>query len=148
MRKQYLALLCLFSLSTSSVYAEEPKENNCGNLQIVITNASSETCKLVSQNLRHGFFKYTSSVPMYLPANSSGAPIFLTQTVFGPELELTYTCGEGKSITLMSKQNVCFLMGGTVYGQTIDNHNMSAEYQAVDSSFFWSQHGTLHWYLS
>lgn len=122
-------------------------DNNCGKLSILLTNLTQSTCTLVSSNLRHGYYKYTSSVPMYIPANTTAGPIFLEQSIFGPDLDLSYACGEDKLVTFSSKQNFCFLAAGDVSGQVQFSRNTSADYQSINGSWFWSQHGSINWRL-
>ena len=145
MKKVILSIL-LSGLVTGLAHADSD-DNNCGKLSIMITNLTQSTCTLVSSNLRHGYYKYTSSVPIYIPANSSAGPIFLEQSIFGPDLELGYSCGDGKLISFASRQNVCFLAAGDVTGEVQYTRNAAADYQAINGSWFWSQHGSINWRL-
>lgn len=141
----------LFSVLISSLMGSiahaDGDDNNCGKLSVMITNTTGSTCSLISSNLQHGYFKYTSSVPMYIPTNTTTTPIYLEQSMFGPELELSYSCGEDKVLTFTSKQNLCFLSAGDVTGQVSLAKNGSADYQAINGSWFWSQHGSINWHL-
>lgn len=141
----YISAL-LSSLATGFVHAENDN-NNCGSLNIMITNLTKEPCTLLSAYLYHGYYSYTSSVPAFIPPGTSAGPIFLEQGFFGPELELTYSCGPGSIVTFNSKQNYCFLSAGDVYGQVKYAQNTAADYQAVNGSWFWSQHGSINWML-
>ncbi len=145
MKKIMLLTLLLSNFITGIVHADDV--NNCGKLSILITNLTPSTCTLVNSYLRHGYYKYTSSVPMYIPANTTAGPVFIEQSIFGPDLELSYSCGDGKLITFSSQQNLCFLGAGDVYGRVLFSQNTSADYQAIIGSWFWEQHGVISWRL-
>jgi len=146
MKNKSLLVSVLLSITTSLAYAASDN-NKCGILNINITNLTNSACTLVNSNLKHGYYKYTSSVPTFIPAGSTASPIFLEQSVVGPELELTYSCGDDKLVTFNSKQNLCFMAAGDVYGRVLLSRNASVDYQAAKGSWFWSQHGAISWQL-
>jgi hypothetical protein len=143
--KKLVLLSCVFATLSAGLAHADADDNNCNKLNIMITNLSPNACTLINSTLRHGYFKYTSSVPMFLPAGTTTSPIILEQSVYGPELELTYACGENKLVTFVSKQNYCFLSAGDVYGDVTYKQNIDADYQATNGSWFWSQHGSINW---
>lgn len=145
MKKTILSTVLLSSFITGMAHADD--DNNCNKLSILITNSTGSTCTLINSYLRHGYYKYTSSVPMYIPANTTASPIFLEQGIFGPDLELSYSCGNGKLITFSSQQNLCFLSAGNVNGRVLYSQNTLADYQTLNGSWFWSQHGSINWRL-
>ncbi|WP_133129302.1 hypothetical protein [Legionella yabuuchiae] len=134
-------------LTTISLYSYA-ESNNCENFNVLITNNTNHTCKLLRHSLNSGYYKYTSSVPAFIPANTTTYPITLTQGMMGPELILSYECGDRKIITLRSKQNLCFFHAGDVQGQVLELHHLNADYTGHVGSFFWSQHGTLQWIIT
>jgi len=145
--KKIIFSILISSLISGFAYAGDD-DNNCGKLSVVVTNTTDSTCTLIKSNLRHGYFKYTSSIPMYIPRYTSTTPIYLEQSIFGPELELSYSCGENTILTFTSKQNLCFLSAGDVTGRVLMATNgSSADYQAINGSWFWSQHGSINWRL-
>lgn len=146
MKKIFIFLaLCL---SVSSVFAEGD-DNNCAKLSIMITNTTNEVCTLEDQSLNHGFLHYTGHVPAFLPAGSTSQPFVLSQSaIFGPDIDLTYVCGNSKRIQFHTKQDYCFFTAGHIHGGIMNQQNMSAKYTATDGSAFWSQHGTMNWLLS
>jgi hypothetical protein len=140
-----LMLIALTSFVSNSYAVTET--NGCGYLSIIITNATPVGCNLVSSNLKHGYYKYTSSVPTYIPPYSSASPLFLTQSIFGPELELSYACGQDQFVTFTSRQNLCILAAGEVSGEILAIKNMYVTFQATYGSWFWSENGSIIWRL-
>ena len=146
MKKKLLSASVL--LSITACLANAASDNNkCGILNINITNLTNSACTLVNSNIKHGYYKYTSSVPTFIPAGSTASPIFLEQSLVGPELELTYSCGDDKLVTFSSKQNLCFMAAGDVYGRVLLARNTSVNYQATRGSWFLSQHGAISWQM-
>lgn len=121
--------------------------NGCENLSVMITNTSINGCSLVNSSLKHGFYKHTSSVPLFIPSGTTAGPIFLQQSLFGPELELTYSCGDNKLVTFNSKQDYCLLSAGNVYGQIKYAQNTGVDYQAINGSWLRNQYGSITWRL-
>ena len=146
MKKIIYITALLSSLATGMGYAGND-DNNCGNLNIMITNLTGEPCTLLSNYLFHGYYSFTSSVPAFIPSGTIAGPVFLEQGFFGPELELTYSCGPNRLVTFNSKQNYCFLWAGEVYGEVKYTQNIGADYQAMNGNWFWSQHGNINWRL-
>jgi hypothetical protein len=139
------ALLCC----GQTAFAGDAPVNECTKLSILLVNTTQNTCKLLHQNLIHGFIVNMSHVPGFIPAGTTAPELDLEQGYFGgPEIELTYQCGDNKKITLHSKQNFCFMAAGGVVGHVGDRQNMDAEYSAKEGSWFWGQHGTLSWALT
>lgn len=123
--------------------------NECTKLSVLLVNTTHNTCKLLHQNLIHGYIINTSHVPGYIPAGTTAPELDLMQGLInGPEIELTYQCGDTKKITLRTKQNYCFIGAGSVAGRIMDRQNMDAEYSAKEGSWFWGQHGTISWALT
>ncbi|GGI75236.1 hypothetical protein [Legionella impletisoli] len=142
MKKKVLALGAILTILSLESYADS---NNCENFNVLITNNTNQTCRLLNHSLNAGYYKYTSSVPVFIPANTTTYPITLTQGIMGPELILSYDCGEHRTITLRSKQTLCFFHAGDVQGQVLAAHHLNADYIGHTGSFFWSQHGSLQW---
>ncbi len=129
-----------------SLIATSMAHASCDDLTIVITNTTTNGCSLTQQNLKHGYFPYYYFAPTYIKASEAVATL-VAQNFYGPELELTYSCGEGKSITINSQQNWSFLSAGDVHGQIVNATSMSADFQVVNGSCFNSQPGQLLWKL-
>lgn len=146
------AMLMTALLLTTAVYADgddKPKPSNCGKLNVLITNATNKLCSLQSQVLNHGFFMYTSSAPAFIPAGVTAHPFILTQSmIFGPDIDLTYRCGDDSFITIHSKQNYCFWSGGNITGSVLNANRLHASYSATTGSAFWNQHGSINWVIS
>lgn len=146
--KKIICMSAIVSSLLAGVVHADAYENNCGNLSITITNTTGEPCTLMNSYLYHGYYLLSSSTPTFIPPGTVAGPIFLEQGIFGPELELTYSCGFNRLVTFSSKQNYCFLSAGQVYGQVQYSQNVRADYQAMSGSWLWSQHGNINWQLS
>lgn len=146
MKKISILALLFLSIPAGIVHADK-NENHCGELNVSIANFTNSACTLISSNLKHGYYKYTSSVPTFIPAGTTASPIFLEQSLIGPELELTYACGEDKMIRFNSQQNLCFMASGDVNALVSLSRNAVVDYQIIRGSWLWSQHGTISWRL-
>ena len=142
MRKAIQTCVLLLCIGMTSVYASD---NNCGKLSILITNTTNAECKLVKKQLNHGYFMYSSLVPGVISAHSTAQPFVLTQSVFGPDIDLTYQCGNASQITIHSQQDLCFLSAGNVDASVLGQKNMSAWSVPSEGSSLWNQHGSIHW---
>ena len=142
--QMFLMLLCI---SASNVHAGDESPNNCGKLSILITNTTDNLCKLDAKYLNHGYFTYSSMVPAVLPAHSTGQPFVLSQSFFGPDIDLTYKCGKSQDITIHTQQDACVFSAGYITGKVLSGNNMSAWSETGIGSYFWSQHGSIHWAL-
>lgn len=119
---------------------------SCAYLNIEVINASTNTCKLVNQNLKHGTFDFFTAAPTYLPPNAGGQ-IILSQTFYGPELDLTYSCGDNTEITFTSRQGYCGFSAGDVSGTIVNAQGMTADLQTTAGDWWWAQPGTITWHL-
>jgi hypothetical protein len=142
-------ILCfLFGVLSTVSFAKGNSPNNCEKLSLTITNETGKTCKLINHNLSHGFFTYTSNVPSFIPNNTTTTPLFMTQSgMYGPELQLTYDCQNGRMISFTSKQNYCMMSSGAINGIIQFQNGINAEYSAKTGDYFWSQSGNIDWRL-
>lgn len=142
MKKNILVLsACL--LASSQLYASY---DSCAYLSIVIANNGNETCYLTNANLKYGYLDQNSGIPQQVYPNSYSQPFEMRQSFFGPEVALTYQCGQDKQITVDSMQNYCLFYGGKISGQAYNSYRMGAEYTMSEGSF-WGRHGEITWYL-
>lgn len=140
----FLGILLTVIGATSHADGEN-SNNNCSKLNVIITNNTDAACKLKHQQLNHGFFIYTSSVPAFIPAQQTSQSITLTQSIFGSDLDVTYQCGDNKELTLKSSQGFCFIFPVDVHGYVFSAKNLNANFSVQSGSYIWSQHGTIHW---
>jgi len=133
---------------SGAALAGDDNDNTCGILSVLIVNTTKDTCKLIDQRLNHGYVIGNTHIPVYIPPNSSAPALELIQSrMWGPEIILTYRCGEGRLISLNTRQNFCLLSAGRITGQVTDRRGMTADYTAKEGSYFWNQHGTISWAL-
>lgn len=138
-------LVLFLCLGSASIFAGENSANNCGKLSVSITNSGEEQCQLVERQLNHGYFTYSSLVPVVIPAHSTAHVFVLTQSVFGPDIDLTYQCGKSRRVTIHSQQDLCLLSAGHITGSILGQRNMTAWSVASMGSYLWNQHGSIHW---
>jgi hypothetical protein len=143
MKKMSMVVLGVLFLWGQAAFADD-----CGALSILVINTTQSTCKLTNHNLMHGYIVNSSHIPTYIPAGTTAPALDLVQGIAGPEIEMTYQCGDDKTISLYTKQNYCFLSAGSITGRILNKQNMDAEYTAREGSGFWGQHGTLSWVLT
>lgn len=132
-------------LVTGLVHADEL--NNCGFLSLAISNNNPSACTLVRKELRHGNMSSGTLVPGLIPAGGTSYPFEIAQTFFGPDLILTYQCGEDREVTFESQQNMCLFVAGNITGMVHSAYNMSAAFASENGSYWWSSHGFISWTL-
>ena len=142
MRRILNASLLSVSLISLAAWA---KQNDCENFHIQISNLTSAHCVLTSQKLIHGSL-ITPPPTSILPNDSKRFD--MSQTVFGPAIQLSYQCGS-ENITLVSRQNYCLLEAGNIRGSIIPPAppHIMASYIAMPGSYFWSRSGSVSWKL-
>jgi hypothetical protein len=116
------------------------KEDSCGQLAIVLASGPGHTCTLVQQNIVHGTLINGTTLPPVL--SNIPASFQMQQTVYGPDIKLSYQCDQTKTITIRSHQKYCALKAGQITA-TSD----SPETQAITTrgSAFLGAHGTISW---
>lgn len=143
------ALLTLLSqYATAKALAPSFSDNNdCAYLSVMISNNTANNCELTQKTLVHGNMSSSSQVPLLISAYSSSNPFSLRQTLYGPDIILTYQCGPDTRITFESQQNVCYFSAGAING-TIHSHiGIHAEYTKEEGSAWWGRHGSISWKL-
>lgn len=145
-------LLLLTTLSTSlfalpQATTNMSDDNDCAYLSVMISNNTDQNCELTAKNVVHGNMSSGSQVPELLPPHSSSHPFNLRQTVYGPDIVLTYQCGVDARITVESQQNVCYFSAGTITGNVYSHLGMNASYTKEEGSAWWGRHGSISWKL-
>jgi len=146
MNRCAVILSSLLCLNAQTALADSDSSNNCGKLTVSITNNTHATCHLVWERLHHGYYHYSSSPAAFIPPGITSHPVTLSQSMYGPSLELRYQCGN-KSITFNSQQNLCVFSAGAIHDKILETTNMSASAFKREGSYLWSQHGSIQWIL-
>lgn len=133
-----ICMLGFFAFSTQAF------SENCGQLHVLISNHASDACTLVAQTLIHGQLESGSSIPTYIPAKTDAKSFSLAQMGYGPDLLLTYQCGEGKKITFESQQDSCYYKAGDVKGTLLDATNMDG-FNQIQTGDFSGKAGIISW---
>lgn len=142
MKRNVLVTMLGLTCTMGSAYAMD-----CAFLTVNLTNTTSNACKLVKQDVKHGYFSFFSSAPSYLkPGDTWG--LILQQSAYGPEIQLTYSCGDNTEITFTSQQDYCGFSSGHVMA-TVDNaKNMTATSQVNEGDWWGAQPGLINWQFS
>ncbi len=141
----YKIPLILIILLSNTVQASEI--NGCAFLSIAVNNMTPWACTLTQKLVKAGKLSGSTQVPTFLPANSQGMPFEMQQLFYGPDLTLTYQCGENHQITFRSQQDLCVLSSGNMVSEILAATMMTAHSIKEPGSYFWSQHGIINWTL-
>ncbi len=141
--KRYFKLLLLCSIIFNPVFAADP-ETDCGTLHIQISNLTDSICVLTSQRIVHG--NLLTQPPLSIPPNDSKRFDMVQTPFYGPEVVLSYQCGN-ESITFTSEQNLCALEAGNITGTILSPmpRDIVGEYLALIGSYWWGKPGTISW---
>ncbi|MCR9192382.1 MAG: hypothetical protein NXI01_06940 [Gammaproteobacteria bacterium] len=127
-------------------------------LQITIKNNTPSNCYLTKINNKHGRLlpgiamdidgPLLKTMPLkILPGETSSPLTVVEEFSYGPQLHLTYECGEGRAITIESKQDLFRVKYG-VYGKIIAATDMDATFDISLASFWPKTSGKINWILS
>lgn len=118
--------------------------NNCGNLNVSVFNKSGHTCTLRSTNLINGQLIF-GQVPGIIENGEKALSFTLQQTyTAGPSIRLEYEC-DNKTISIVSRQDLCVMYAGSVSGDYSSSNNVHADYVAKISSWWSSLPGEINW---
>jgi len=144
-----LLLLMPYAVSEplgSTEGGEQP--NNCVYLSIMISNKTNSACELVDKQVIYGRMSSSTQIPVLIPPKSSAATFEMRQMIYGPDIILTYECGEGHTITFESQQDLCIMNPGVINAKILSKSNISGKYTADRGSYIWNRHGSINWTLT
>lgn len=118
--------------------------DNCGYLNVVITNHTKNKCMLAFQHIIHGSLSY-SPFPQYVDAGLSSRPTLLYQTVYGPDVRLSYRCGPNKVFVVRAQQNYCLLASGNISTHILEAHGVNVHPYAEMAGNHQRPHGFVEW---
>lgn len=126
----------------ASVYSAHA--NNCGNLNISVYNKSGHTCALRSSNLMNGQIIF-GQVPGIVENGEKSLSFTLQQTYSaGPSIRLEFEC-DNKTISIVSRQDLCVMYAGSVSGDHTSSNNIHADYITKIGSWWNSLPGEINW---
>ncbi|PJD94485.1 MAG: hypothetical protein CK426_03760 [Legionella sp.] len=118
--------------------------NNCNHLNISIFNKSGHACVLRSTNLTSGQI-IMGQAPSIIENGEKALTFTLQQTyTTGPNIRLEYEC-ENKTISISSRQDLCVMYAGFIYGDYSSSNNVHANYSAKVGSWWRSIPGEINW---
>ena len=133
----YLFLLCHAPL----VVAENT--HDCVYLEINLLNQSNQTCQLIDSHIAHGKLSDESEIPQTLTPEQLRR-FYLRQTHFGPDVILTYRCGNNE-FKIESQQNLCLFSAGSVNAKVLESRHLKLSYQTKKGSSWGGHPGEVHW---
>lgn len=118
--------------------------NNCGFLNVTLTNNSGSTCTLRSYHLISGAIIY-GDIPQKIE-NATKALSFAIQQGYadGPNLRVEYDC-KNKTVNLHSRQQLCVVYPGLIKGNYNSTGDLHADYTSLIGSWWDSTPGEINW---
>lgn len=136
MNKIYCVLGSLFFSGTAFAVS-------CKNLDVYVVNNTHNDCKITNVAYKGELIKWNLN---YIRVNKKIKVGELVQRPFvSPDMTLYISCGAEEKIVLYSKQNYCFLSGGSITGRVDSTNRMNAEYSIKEGSFRDGSNGTIVW---
>lgn len=121
--------------------------NNCDNLNVALFNKSGHLCTLRSTNLINGQI-IAGEAPQLIENGEQAISFTLQQTyTAGPGIRLEYECGN-KTISIVSRQDLCVMYAGTITGDYSGSNNVRADYIAKIGSWWNSLPGEINWTIN
>ncbi|MDF1757593.1 MAG: hypothetical protein P1U74_04790 [Legionellaceae bacterium] len=145
MRRVFFLVFLFF---TSTYVLADDTPNDCAFLSIMISNKTKEVCELVDKEVKSGQFSSSTQAPALIPPGTSAYPFEMRQVFYGPDVVLTYECGEGNVVTFESHQYLCVLKHGSLATKVLYSQNLHAKSRKDIGSYLWSKHGSINWTIS
>lgn len=138
MYKKISCLIAAVALSQAAI-AED-----CGQLKVSLSNHSGESCTLTRQEIRTGAILPGDSIPSIMD-NSQSYHFTLEQVRFsgGPDVYLTYHCGENKIIGFRVRQNYCMFEAGDISSEMVDRLNLNVRFKASRGDYSHAKAGSI-----
>ena len=122
--------------------------NSCQQLEIQISNNTTESCVLGYHQLLHGNYVDNHSTAPALIWPMHTAKFDLKQSeLYGPDIQLEYICGAGRA-KIESKQALCFGYAGKVSSILLEHKALSIYFSTVEPSRWYDTHGVVKWVLN
>ncbi len=138
--KKYFGLSLVFAMMINGT-ASADTDDSVNTFNITITNATSSVCSLFDYRLIRGDFFVGTFLAQFIPPQTTAYPILLN-ACSSAELELTYVCGENKSITINS-QDTAYWFSNEISGKIVSSQQMNATYKIRSG---WN-HSAIDWRL-
>ncbi|MDP3705862.1 MAG: hypothetical protein Q8R24_08125 [Legionellaceae bacterium] len=143
MKRYRFFLVMIFAASAAMASAP----NNCAFFSVMINNNTENTCQLIEKQVIQGTMSSSTQVPVLIPSGTSSYPFEMKQVFYGPDIILTYECGQGRVITFESHQGLCVMDSGSITGSILSSSNLKARCVRDRGSYLWNQHGAINWTL-
>jgi hypothetical protein len=155
MIKKYIAIFTVLFLvnvananDREKVIQADAPPNNCVYLSVQISNNTNANCLLIDKQVMHGRMSANTQAPVLIQAGDSAYPFEMRQQIYGPDIVLTYECGEGNQISFESQQDFCILKAGEISGNVLyTTTNLAAKSTKDRGSYLWNRHGAINWLL-
>ncbi|MGV3739701.1 MAG: hypothetical protein ACO1N3_00195 [Gammaproteobacteria bacterium] len=132
-------LLCLGSQAYATL---------CQSLKISIKNDTPSTCYLIEKKIKSG--NITKRQPYKVKSGTTIIQFEAEENKKQPiNILLTYECGEGHNITLLSTKEVCGLSSsGKIQGTIVKSTSLTAVSTILESGFYNSKPNNILWTIS
>lgn len=119
----------------------------CQSLKISIKNDTPSTCYLIEKNIKSG--NITKRQPYKVKSGTTILQFEAEEKKSPINILLTYECGEGHNITLLSSKEVCRLSSsGKIQGTIVKSTNLTAVSTILESGFYNSKPNNIIWTIS
>lgn len=138
--KKWLLILLMsnVSLAFSGVYP-------CVYFNITIKNNTANDCQLIQKFVRFGAISSATIEPTKIAAGQESQSFEMSENGFnGPDIVLTYQCGNNQIITIESQKNLC-MNNGDITGSILSLSNIDATYTKVTGSYWKNKKGSIYW---
>jgi hypothetical protein len=146
-------ILCLsLLLSASMTYANDTPDI-CPFLKIKIKNNTPFTCQLVGSTLKRSTTEDLEHLPLVIQSGTESLPFAIMEKVGnlgndGPEVTLSYVCGDGHAITIQSTQTSFNYYTKHITGSVVASENMDASFSSTVPNCWGRKAGEINWILN
>lgn len=141
LKKTTTSTILAMALLAFSVPSMARTDDACGQLSIMLASAPGHTCSLVRGHIAHGKLINGATLPPVLTNIPSS--LQMEQAFFyGPDVELTYSCDQTKTITISTQQKYCALKAGPI--TTTSDSDETKAISTMGSALL-GAHGSVSW---
>ncbi len=135
-------ILFLLMSSTSLAFSGEYP---CVFFNITIKNNTANDCQLIQNFVKHGTIVSTTQALIKIASGQESQPFEMSEYGFnGPDIVLTYQCGNNQMITIESQKNIC-MNNNAITGSILSRSNIDATYTKINGDYWKNKKGSIYW---
>ena len=142
MKKSTLNVLCILFMVFLSTNLRAQSRVHCGELRVRVQATPDKHCVLTHASILHGRLAGGSIIPALI-THIPGDFVML-QTIFGPDLELTYKCNNAEPISIRMSQGLCLMRGGNI---SVSSSAPGVYASWTEASYLFDTPGSVTWVL-